>query len=596
MSIDKIGRYQIERELGRGGMAVVYLAHDPLVNRPVAIKVLPVQLALETRFLARFKHEAKVVAALEHPAIVPVYDFGEHDQQPFIVMRYMPRGSLADRLKQRSLSITETSAIFEWLAPGLDFAHTKNIIHRDLKPDNILFDQAGKAYLSDFGLAKLVGRSETALTMTGGLVGTPAYMSPEQVTGEKDLDGRSDIYSMGAIFFQMLTGELPYQADTAMSLALKHVTEPVPHILEVNPDLPPGCEAIIARAMAKDRPDRYATLAQMSTAIAGVAAAGEVPHPITPIEETVIDSLPAPPPAPPPATAPPTPPAPPPKRRAMPGWLWILLGFLALGFLALIVAVGAVIIVTGRPEPAMTPTSSFIAGVDSTTTAAPSATITQPASTPGPPAPGATAAGLQTTPTPSPTATSTPEPVAVAAFQAIPLGSAANGPSDFESPPIGEHIFGDVPFSLTGMVFKSQASPVPHNQSPTSLLLTMDVPRAYRVHLLLNSGNGFIQFMGQNIGQVVAYCDGAPFTVVDLRLGRDVREWHVADNVVSSATGVSQVWDDSVGHIDLLSLDLPAACLEGSLTGLDLLDLSLTAVNSLDPALNLAGITVEHFE
>jgi hypothetical protein len=317
----------------------------------------------------------------------------------------------------------------------------------------------------------------------------------------------------------------------------------------------------------------------------------------------MLDTPVMPPVVPPPESPPPPPTAPSPtpktKRRAIPAWLWVILGLLAFGFLALIVAAGGIFILTGRPDSATTPTSSFIAGGNATApaTTAPNLTVTGSASTPGPTGPVSTAVSTPaapTTPAPSPTPTSTPEPVV--AYQPVPLGPAANGELDFESPPLGEQILGGVPFSLTGMAFKSQASPVPHDQSPTFLGLTMDVPRAYRVHLLLNSGNGYTEFMGQDVGRVVAYCDGLPSTIADLQLGRDVREWHVAANVVSSATGVSQVWEDSVGHIDLLSLDLPPACLEGALTGLDLLDLSLTTVNSLDPALNLAGVTVEHFE
>ena len=176
MSVTKIGRYEIERELGRGGMAVVLLARDPAMKRQVAVKVLPRQFTFDPQFRARFQREAEVIAALEHPAIVPIYDFGEYDDQPYIVMRYMPGGSLADRLKRGALPLAEAARIFTRLASALDEAHARGIIHRDLKPGNILFDQRGDPYISDFGIAKL---AETSTTFTGSaIIGTPAYMSP----------------------------------------------------------------------------------------------------------------------------------------------------------------------------------------------------------------------------------------------------------------------------------------------------------------------------------------------------------------------------------------------------------------------------------
>jgi serine/threonine-protein kinase len=178
-----IGRYQIKKALGRGGMATVHLAHDPRFKREVALKVLPREFLHDPTFHARFEREAQTIAAIEHPAIVPVYDFGEQEGQPFLVMRYMPGGSLADRLSQGPLTIAETAEVMKRLAPALDIAHEKGIIHRDLKPGNILFDQYGEAYLSDFGIVKL---AQATTTFTGSsVIGTPAYMSPEQVHGDK---------------------------------------------------------------------------------------------------------------------------------------------------------------------------------------------------------------------------------------------------------------------------------------------------------------------------------------------------------------------------------------------------------------------------
>ncbi|MCI0395546.1 MAG: serine/threonine protein kinase [Chloroflexi bacterium] len=262
MSPDQIGRYKVERLLGRGGMAVVYLGRDPYVKRQVAIKVLPVQFTDTPELRARFQREAEIIAALEHPAIVPIYDYGEHAGQPFIVMRYMPGGSLADRLHQGPLPVGEAATILQRLGGALDRAHAQGIIHRDLKPGNILFDQYGDAYLSDFGIARL---AEATVSLTGGgVIGTPAYMSPEQVYGDRPLDGRSDIYALGVILFEMLTGEVPYQADTPAKLMLKHILEPVPRIRVVKPELPDDCEAMIEKALAKEPELRYPTATAMA--------------------------------------------------------------------------------------------------------------------------------------------------------------------------------------------------------------------------------------------------------------------------------------------------------------------------------------------
>ncbi len=250
-------------------MSTVYLAHDPLFERDVAIKLLPHELLHQPTFRQRFEREAKIVAMLDHPAIVPVYDFGEYDSQPYLVMRYMIGGSLSERLKRGPLAVGEAFQIIEKIARTLDEIHTRGIIHRDLKPGNILFDQRDEPFISDFGTAKPTG-DYTQLTDTGGAVGTPAYMSPEQLQGNVALDGRSDIYTLGVLLYQMLSGEHPYQTDTPIGVALKHVMEPVPRILDTQPNLPASCQPIIARAMAKEREKRYQTAAEMADTLAKV--------------------------------------------------------------------------------------------------------------------------------------------------------------------------------------------------------------------------------------------------------------------------------------------------------------------------------------
>ena len=285
MEPQKFGRYEIKAEIGRGGMATVYHAYDPRFEREVALKVLPREMLHDPQFRTRFEREAKTIAMLEHPAIVPVYDFGEEDGQPYFVMRYMTGGSLTERMKHAAMTIQEVAHLFGRLAPALDEAHAKGVIHRDLKPGNILFDQYGEPYISDFGIAKIAA---SQANVTGSaILGTPAYMSPEQAQGE-GIDGRSDIYGLGVIMFELLTGQQPYHGDTPMSVVIKHITDPVPHILDVKPDLPPAIEAVIEKAMAKDRDERFPTVKALTDALNAVAR-GETPD-LENIDKTLVAS------------------------------------------------------------------------------------------------------------------------------------------------------------------------------------------------------------------------------------------------------------------------------------------------------------------
>lgn len=265
MSIpEKIGRYVIKSELGRGGMATVYRGFDPSFDREVAIKVLPREMLHDPQFRSRFEREIKMVAALEHPSIVPVYDVGEEDGQPYFVMRYMTGGSLSDGIAKGNFSIQDTAGIIEKIAKGLAYSHRKGIVHRDLKPDNILFDENGEPFISDFGIAKL---TEAGGGLTGsGVIGTPAYMSPEQAQGN-EIDSRSDVYGLGVIVYQMLSGQQPYSADTPMGVVVKHITEPVPEILKLVPDLPEEVHDLIKTAMAKDKSRRYETTIDLAKAL-----------------------------------------------------------------------------------------------------------------------------------------------------------------------------------------------------------------------------------------------------------------------------------------------------------------------------------------
>ncbi len=252
----QIGRYQIENELGTGGMAEVFLAYDPYTKRQVAIKVLLNFLASDERVQIFFHREAEVIAALEHPCIVPIFDFGFHEENPYFVMRYMSGGSLEDRIDKNNLRPTQIARIFERVASGLDAAHAKGIIHRDVKPANIMFDQEGQAYLADFGIAKLHQRNEDSTDYM--VVGTPLYMSPEQIQNDT-LDGRCDVYALGVILFQILAGKPPFHGETPTQIASAHIMEAIPQLSETRPDLPAQWDAILQKALAKDPAERYST-------------------------------------------------------------------------------------------------------------------------------------------------------------------------------------------------------------------------------------------------------------------------------------------------------------------------------------------------
>src|SRR5215216_8132911 len=253
MQAEKFSRYELGKELGQGGMAAVYRAYDPLFEREVALKILKQELLNEPHVRERFERETKIIAKLEHAAIVPVYDVGRDNEQLFFVMRYMAGGSLSERIQSQSLTLLEVVHIIQRVAAALDYAHNKGVVHRDLKPGNILFDEYNNAYISDFGIAKLM---QTTQLTSSGIIGTPTHMSPEQAKGE-DVDGRSDIYSLGVILFEMLSGKRPYEARTPLGLALKHAAYPIPRILSLNPNLPPDIEVVNEKVMAKERDKRY---------------------------------------------------------------------------------------------------------------------------------------------------------------------------------------------------------------------------------------------------------------------------------------------------------------------------------------------------
>ncbi|MBZ0287459.1 MAG: serine/threonine protein kinase, partial [Anaerolineae bacterium] len=253
----RLGPYELIEEVGKGGMATVYRAYQPNVDRFVAVKVIHRSVATDAASLERFQREARLVTRLEHPHLLPIYDYdGAHDP-PYIVMRYLESGTLKDVLDQGRLPYDEIVYMMRQIASALDYAHRRGIIHRDIKPSNIMIDAEGNAFLTDFGIARMTEAGQ-GLTQTGYAVGTPGYMSPEQGMGEEEVDGRADIYSLGVMLFQMLTGRLPYQAETPLATILKHMHDPIPKPSGVNPDISPDVDAVLTRAMAKKREDRYA--------------------------------------------------------------------------------------------------------------------------------------------------------------------------------------------------------------------------------------------------------------------------------------------------------------------------------------------------
>jgi serine/threonine-protein kinase len=262
---ERFGRYEVVRELGRGGMAVVFLAGDPLLGREVAVKVLSPQLLADRDFRARFDREARVIAAMQHHAIVPLYDHGEEGGQPYLVFRYMEGGSLADLLHTiGALPLEEAHRILARVAEALDYAHRHNVIHRDIKPANILFDLDGNAFLGDFGVARMVGGA--ASSVTNAVIGTLEYMSPEQAEG-KPATPASDIYALGCTAYHMLAGKPPFQAEHMMGLLWKHVHEQPDAIAGV----PPGVTTAVQRAMAKSPEERWGTGREMARAVGGAA-------------------------------------------------------------------------------------------------------------------------------------------------------------------------------------------------------------------------------------------------------------------------------------------------------------------------------------
>jgi serine/threonine protein kinase len=301
-------RYRIESLLGQGGMSSVYKGSDPNLRRPVAIKMIHPHLSNDPEFMRRFEEEAAIVAQLRHENIVNVFDFNHDDGVYYMILEYLPGETLEDRLKhlneqKRQMDPVEAITFITQICDAIGYAHRKGMIHRDIKPDNIMLDIYGRAILMDFGISRMVGGQMH--TAAGAVIGTAMYMSPEQIRGEV-VDERTDLYSLGVTLFETLSGKPPFEADTAMTLMMKHLNDPVPDIRQLQPGVPASLVRLITKAMAKDRQDRYKTAAEMSAdlrtvftritgenlkpVVKGETHAAETQVEIPPVERTQVEA------------------------------------------------------------------------------------------------------------------------------------------------------------------------------------------------------------------------------------------------------------------------------------------------------------------
>jgi serine/threonine protein kinase len=259
----KIGPYTIEQQLGKGGMATVYRARHENLDREVAIKVLHVAFKEDETFRERFRREAQIVARLDHPNIVPVYDFSEVEEQPYLVMKLVAGRTLKSRMRHApAVSLEETLRILSAVASGLDFAHSHGVLHRDVKPSNIMIDHEDRPYLTDFGLARIASIGESTLSRDM-MLGTPQYISPEQASGNRELDARTDIYSLGIVLYELVVGRVPYTGDTPHAIIYNHIYTPLPPPSEVNPTVPKSVQEVLMQVLAKDPDDRYPSAGEM---------------------------------------------------------------------------------------------------------------------------------------------------------------------------------------------------------------------------------------------------------------------------------------------------------------------------------------------
>jgi serine/threonine-protein kinase len=390
-------------------MATVYRAHDPALDRDVALKVLPAEFLHDPAFAERFRQEARVAARLEHPHIVPVHAFGIEEGRPWMAMRLLTGGSLAERVRRGPLAPREAATLLREVADALDHAHARGIVHRDVKPANVLLDGAGRAYLADFGIARMLEGSPV-VTATGLIQGSPSYMAPEQAMGAK-VDRLADVYALGVMAFECLTGRVPYTGTTPVAILMKHVQEPVP---EPTPaEVPPALGAVLRRSLAKAPADRWPSAGAFAAAL-DEAAAGATP-PEGPGSLPTLTATPVPgTPHPGPPAVPAAGPASPRPRRMLRAAGAVVLAVGLLLLLGRVVLPRLVWIPRSPPSPAASPSPAVSPPVPSPRAPTPTPRPTprpsprRPSPTPVPTL--APAAPGDATPTPEPAATPTPTP------------------------------------------------------------------------------------------------------------------------------------------------------------------------------------------
>ncbi len=342
---DMVGPYRIIGQFGQGGMATVYKAYHPQLERNVAIKFLQQSYVDDVNFLTRFEREAKIIASLDHPNIVPVYDFNYYKGQPYLVMKSIEGVTLKEVMADDSTTASQILDMLVAVANGLTYAHERHVLHRDIKPSNILIDSTNRPYITDFGLARMTQASQSTLSQDM-LMGTPHYMSPEQAKGSDDLGPATDIYSLGVILYEFAVGQVPFGGSTPYAIVHDHIYTALPQPRELNPNVSPAVEAVLIRALAKSPSDRYTSAVEMLSAFKN-ALSTNIDKPaslaraqtVAPIPSYSIGaSLPVEPPNPAPA-------------RGRAGWL-VGAGILAL---LLVLVLGAVILKNAVPPAIETP-------------------------------------------------------------------------------------------------------------------------------------------------------------------------------------------------------------------------------------------------
>ena len=515
-------RYLLTASLGKGAMGMVYRATDVQTGQAVAVKMLSPDLAPNPEILERFRREGEALRRLKHPNIVGFVDMFEHGRQLVIVMEYMPGGSLHTLIKQGPLPLARARHIALDVCDALIRAHRLGIIHRDIKPENILLADDGSPKLTDFGVAHLTSENNR-LTATGTQVGTPYYMSPEAWEGQP-LDAQTDIWSLGVVLFEMLTGQLPFEGGTAAAVMTKVLMTPPPDLRQLRPEVPPGLAQIVAGMLARDRAARYQTIREASVDL----ERGERLHPAVPVSAPV---PPAPVP-PPPAVTVKAGPQPKPARKPAPRWLGWAAGLAGLGIVIVLglVAARSFLSAAADNRPTATPTR-FAA----TRTSAPAVIPSQPP-TLSPVAPSATVLA-------APTATNRPSPTAASATAATPIAAPT-----FTATP--------APTALPS----ATAAP-----SPTPLPTTAPVPTATAtVTTPLASGpTGRIAFVSDRDGKgqevYVINADGTGLIQLTDTLGNKAGGigWR------PDGTGLTFSWAGGLYNIDLNPGATPQALLTG---------------------------------